>query len=232
MAVANCHGGVACVLSVTNAEPLHLCVIRWLAEHSQGWLMLANHHSAHWPRWSVTWPESVGCRCSGFYLSDPDTAVHTGICETELLTTLFYPQVGFSTSNKITQICLILVNLWYSTQNKQDSQMINQRSIGIFYVVSSGNAFSHNQGRVSILGPEFQVWDSRTDILSISCVIDWWGFKIGSSKGLVPPDNKPLPEPMLTHIWYGITMPQSVYKKVTVEVNTLKSKFHFDKNMT
>ena len=117
--------------------------------------------------------------------------------------------------------------------------MKNQRPIGIFYEVSSGNALSHNQGPVSILGPEFQVWDSRTDILSISCVTalrwmpqDWWGFKIGSNNDLVLPDNKPLPEPMVTHIWYGITMPQLVYKKVTVEVNTLKSKFYFDKNMT
>ena len=40
--------------------------------------------SAHWLRRSVTWPEIVGWRCSGFYSSDPDTAMHTGICETEL----------------------------------------------------------------------------------------------------------------------------------------------------
>ena len=57
----------------------------FIFEHSQGWLTLANHHTAHWPRRSVTWPESVGWRCSGFYSSDPDTAMHTGICETELL---------------------------------------------------------------------------------------------------------------------------------------------------
>ena len=54
-------------------------------EHSHGWQALANHHSAHWPLWSVTWPVSLGCRCSGFYSSDLDTAVHTGIREAELL---------------------------------------------------------------------------------------------------------------------------------------------------
>ena len=49
MAVANCHGGVACVLCVTSAEPLHLWVIWYLADRSHGWQALANHHSAHWP---------------------------------------------------------------------------------------------------------------------------------------------------------------------------------------
>ena len=43
MAVANCHGGVACILCVTNAEPLHLWVTRY------NWL---NTHKADW-RWPI-----------------------------------------------------------------------------------------------------------------------------------------------------------------------------------
>ena len=42
---------------------------------------------------------------------------------------------------------------------------------------------------------------SRIDVLSLSCEIvlrwmpHWWFIKIGSDNGLVPPGNKPLPEP-------------------------------------
>ena len=57
-----------------------------------------SHHSAHWPRRSVTWLESVGWRCSGFYSSDPDTAMHTGIWEMELLEVMSHrPQLPIIT---------------------------------------------------------------------------------------------------------------------------------------
>ena len=39
--------------------------------------------------------------------------------------------------------------------------------------------------------------------------LPWWWVNIGSGNGLVPSENKPLPEPMLTQI-YGITRPQWV----------------------
>ena len=40
----------------------------------------------------------------------------------------------------------------------------------------------------------------------------WWQVNIGLGNGLVPSDNKPLPEPMLTQMLspYGVTRPQYV----------------------
>ena len=40
----------------------------------------------------------------------------------------------------------------------------------------------------------------------------WWLVNIGSGNGLVPPGNKPLPEPLLTQV-YGITRPQCLMSK-------------------
>ena len=88
MVVANCHGGVACVLCVTNAEPLHFESSPGSAGH---WL---NTHKAD-RRWPIIilligrdcqslGQKALAERCSGFCPSDIDDAVHTGFCEKEL----------------------------------------------------------------------------------------------------------------------------------------------------
>ena len=51
----------------------------------------------------------------------------------------------------------------------------------------------------------------------------WWYVNIGSGNGLVPSGNKPLPEPILSHIScghkaYGITRPQWVKLVITMKI--------------
>ena len=40
--------------------------------------------------------------------------------------------------------------------------------------------------------------------------LQWWSVNIGSCNGLVPSGDKPLPEPMVTQMSYGVTRPQWV----------------------
>ena len=59
------------------SHPITGWILTWLTCRWPIIILLIGRH--------VTWPESVGWRFSEFYSSILDTAVHTGICETELL---------------------------------------------------------------------------------------------------------------------------------------------------